>query len=123
MPKNRRLQALRYLPAILALTACGSLGSAQDKQDAESNTRTVEGTVLSASRQPVRGAVVQLENTKTLQIRSFVTKEDGAYRFAGLSTNDEYALRADYNGASSSTRRLNVFGGRKTVRIDLKLNK
>ena len=40
--------------------------------------------VTDAANQPVAGAVVQLKNTKTLQIRSFITQDDGNYHFAGL---------------------------------------
>ena len=50
---------------ITMLLLCGSL-SAQ-KQD--STRRTVEGRVTNAANEPVADAVVQFENTKTLQIR------------------------------------------------------
>ena len=49
----------------------------------------------------VVGAVVQLKDTKTLQIRSFITQDKGEYHFAGLSTNIDYELKADHDGASS----------------------
>ena len=41
---------------------------------------------------------MQLKNTKTLEIRSFITRDNGNYYFHGLSTDVDYELRADYNG-------------------------
>ncbi len=69
---------------------------AQQKND-DTTTRTVEGMVTNAGNQPVAKAVVQLKNTKTLQIRSFITQDDGSYHFAGLSTDVEYQLKADHD--------------------------
>ncbi len=68
------------------------------KKNEDTTTRTVEGTVTNAANQPVAKAVVQLKNTKTLQIRSFITQEDGSYHFAGLermwSTSSKPTMRA-----------------------------
>ena len=89
----------------------------------DTNTRSVHGQVLDASGQPVAKAVVQLKDTKTLQIRSFITEADGSYRFAGLSSNIEYELKADHDGAFSAKKTLDVFNSRKVVTINLKLNK
>jgi len=72
---------------------------------------------------PVNGAVVQLKNTKTLQIRSFITQQDGSYYFNGLSTDVDYELKADYQGLSSSTKTLSSFDSRKEAILNLKLNK
>ena len=44
---------------------------------------------------PINGAVVYIKNAKTLQIRSFITKEQGAYYFHSLSTDIDYELHAD----------------------------
>lgn len=89
----------------------------------ESTTRTVEGRVTNAENQPVADAVVQLKNTKTLQIRSFITQADGNYHFAGLQTDVEYQLKADHDGASTSWKTLSVFNSKKTPVINLKLKK
>jgi hypothetical protein len=70
----------------------------------------------------VNGAVVQLKNTKTLQIRSFITKDDGTYHFYDLSPDIDYELKADYQGASSSTKKLSSFDSRTQTILNLKLN-
>lgn len=96
---------------------------AQRGKSEEGTVRSVEGAVTDPSGKPVGGAVVHLKNTKTLQIRSFITKEGGAYAFHGLSTNVDYELKAEYQGASSDVRTLSVFDSRNKAVINLKLNK
>ena len=107
---------------LLALAA--SIGAfAQQKKGEDVNTRTVQGTVSDAGGNAVDGAVVQLKNTKTLQIRSFITKERGAFYFHGLSTDVDYELKADYQGAASGTKTLSSFDNRKQAVINLTLKK
>ncbi len=66
-------------------------------------------------------AVVQLKNTKTLQIRSFITQKDGSYHFAGLGTDVEYQLKADHDGVSTSWKTLSIFNSKKTAVINLEV--
>lgn len=94
---------------------------AQDKRNLETSTRSVKGAVLERDGKPTPGAVVLLKDTKTLQVRSFVTQEDGTYRFYGLSTNDDYELRAQHNGSSSKAKILSSYDSQKEATIDLKL--
>ncbi|MGH9592210.1 MAG: carboxypeptidase-like regulatory domain-containing protein [Bryobacteraceae bacterium] len=69
------------------------------------------------------GAVVQLTDLHTLQIRSFITQDKGEYRFSGLRADTDYELKADHKGMSSPTKRLTVFDNRKLATIDLRLEK
>ena len=91
------------------------------KKDENANIRTVQGVVNNAQGEAVNGAVVQLKNTKTLQIRSFITRDNGSYYFHGLSTDVDYELRADHQGASSGAKTLSSFDSRKTAVMNLKL--
>ena len=84
-------------------------------------TRSVSGIVRDERGEPVRGAAVQLKDTKTLQVRSFIPLEDGSYRFHGLSTETDYELQASHNGTVSKKRRLSVYDSRKKAVINLKL--
>src|SRR5438477_3536291 len=93
------------------------LGYGLIAQDEDANTRSVQGIVTDASGSPVAGASVKLKDTKTLQVRSFITQADGSYHFAGLSPNVEYELQADYQGASSPKKTVSVFNNQKTVTI------
>jgi hypothetical protein len=106
----------------IALTGVAVMPSAgQTARNEDVSARSVQGTVLNASGAAVSGAVVLLKDTKTLQVRSFVTQTDGQYHFYGLNSNNDYQLRAEHAGSSSSTKTLSVFDNRKKAVIDLKL--
>ena len=92
-------------------------------QNDDTGTRSVQGVVTDSSGKPVAGAVVQLKDTKSLQIRSYRTETDGSYHFAGLSTNVEYKLEARSESATSSKKTLTVFNTDKVATVNLKLNK
>ena len=109
-----------WLALLAVLLLCAPAMFAQKKK--AENTRSVQGTVTVADGSLVNGAVVQLKNTKTLQIRSFITKEDGTYHFYDLSPDIDYELKADYQGASSSTKTLSSFDSQKQSTLNLKLN-
>jgi hypothetical protein len=112
-----------WVGAILLLAGAMAAFAASKKGE-DQNVRSVQGTVFDANEAAVNGAVVQLKNTKTLQIRSFITKENGAYYFHGLSPDVDYELKADNNqGASSSTKTLSSFDSRKEAVLNLKLSK
>jgi hypothetical protein len=91
------------------------------KEDA--NQRTIEGLVTDEAKNPVQGAVVQLKDSRTMQIRSFITQVDGTYHFAGLRTDTDYELTAKASEKSSSTKRVSSFESRKTVTVNLALDK
>ena len=111
------------LMLVLLLSVCGAFAQGKKKNDQFNDTRSVRGVVTSADDMPASGAVVQLKNTKTLQIRSFITQQDGSYYFNGLSTDVDYELKADYQGLSSSPKTLSSFDSRKEAILNLKLNK
>ena len=114
----RRIGAV--LSVVLLAFAC-SPAFAQNK-NGDPGTRSVEGVVSKADDSPAVGAVVQLENTKTQQIRSFITQEGGKYHFYELSAEVDYRLKADANGATSGSKTQSSFDGRKQAIINLKLN-
>jgi hypothetical protein len=118
------MRRLGTLAVVMGLVLSLSTALAQKKnKDEDANTRTVEGVVTSENDMPVSGAVVQLKNTKTLQIRSFFTEDNGTYHFNGLSPDIDYELRATFQGASSGAKTLSSFDSRKKATINLKLNK
>jgi hypothetical protein len=120
----RFMKALTALSAILALS-CGLLDAQTGwkKKKDDDGTRVVEGIVTDTADTSVKGAVVQLKDTKTLQIRSFFTPADGKYRFTGLSGSVDYEVKATFQSASSSTKRVSLYDTRKDVILNLKLDK
>jgi protocatechuate 3,4-dioxygenase beta subunit len=128
---------LRYIPLSCFLLMTGFLlaepqivpqqknpplfrGEKRGKDD-EGKTRSLTGTVKDAKDNPVSGAVVQLKDTKSLQVRSFITRDDGVYHFHGLSADVDYQVKADHQGMTSDVKTLSVFDSRKTAVIHLKL--
>ena len=99
VPGFARLRVRLFV--VLLLLVCAPV--ALPKRTA--TTRSVEGAVSNPDDSAVSGAVVQLKNMKTLQIRSFITKEDGTYHFFELSPDVDYELKADFQGARAATRR------------------
>jgi len=86
-------------------------------------TRSLNGVVTDPKGEFVQGAVVRLKDMKTLEVRSFITLDDGKFRFHGLSMETDYELQATYEGDSSRKRRLTVFDSRKKATMDLELEK
>jgi hypothetical protein len=115
-------RTVAMLTAVLLLCSAGLFAQQQKKKKGEETTRSVEGLVSTADDAPAAGAVVQLKNIKTLQIRSFITKENGTYYFHELSPDVDYELKADFQGLSSSAKTLSSFDSRRTATINLKLN-
>ncbi len=87
------------------------------------NIRNVSGVVTLPDGSPAEGAVVQLKNLKTLQIRSFITREDGKYQFQNLSTSIDYELIATYRDLESAKRTLTIFDTRLDAIVNLKLER
>lgn len=109
--------------ALAAVLGAALLTAAPQKEKKGSDqTRSVQGVVTGADEKPIAGAVVQLKNSKTLQIRSFLSKDDGSYYFHGLSPDIDYELSARTENASSATRTLSSFDSRKEAIVNLKLN-
>ena len=96
-------------------------GSQKDKKGDDPNVRAVTGTVRHIDDSLVEGAVVQIKNTKTMQVRSFITKAGGVYMFQGLSTNVDYELKAEAKGMVSPERTLSTFDDRKRAIVHLTL--
>ena len=104
--------------SLLALNFASAQSPKKGKSEA---VRSVKGTVIDANGNAVTGAVVQLKNKKSLQIRSFITKERGEYFFTGLSTDVDYEVKAESQGISSPARNVSSFDTEKVAIRDLKL--
>jgi hypothetical protein len=101
------------------LLAAGAPALAQDDRP----TRSVKGLVTDENENPIEGAVVQLKNTKSLQVKSFITDRDGSYYFHGLDTNVDYQLNARSGDAVSRTRTVSTFDDRREVVYNFELKK
>lgn len=107
--------------ALAAVMAAGLWAAPSPQKKGSDQSRSVQGVVTSPDGKPAAGAVVQLKNTKTLQIRSFLSKEDGTYYFHGLSPDVDYELTARTADAASGEKTLSSFDSRKEAVINLEL--
>jgi hypothetical protein len=108
---SARLRRVAILFAVIAFTGIFLLGA--------DRWRSVHGTVRDRSGQPLGGAVVQIENMVTLNVRSYVVKSDGNYHFMQLSPNIEYTLRARYRNIWGAKKTLSILNSRKDAEVTL----
>ena len=83
------------------------------------HTRSVHGTVRDRQGHVLPGSVVQIQNDSTMQIRSYITHEDGTYRFEDLPTDVRFRLQAVYHHHFGEDRHLSQFSSNKQDVIDL----
>jgi hypothetical protein len=109
-----------YLPLTLLLLA--GLAAAQDAKH-EAQLRTVRGVVMDKSESPVPSGVVFLKNTRSNAVRSYISDDQGNYRFSGLDPNADYEIHAEKDGATSPTRTVSSFDSKKDLVLNLKIDK
>ncbi len=83
--------------------------------------RTVSGTILDESSQPVVGATVFLKNEKTKAIRSYISTAMGHFRFSQVDMSVDFDLWAEFNGKKSATKTVSSWDDRKDFISELKL--
>ena len=79
------------------------------------------GLVIDGRGRPISGAVVKLKNLITLNVRSFITGDDGQYRFPRVYSEMDYALRARFGDHWSKSKTVTRFEMRDAVRVDLRI--
>jgi hypothetical protein len=103
--------------AVVALMAAMPLtGRAQDF-----GLKNLQGKVFDAKDAPISGAIVYLQNTRNNDVKTFISGNDGSYRFADLSADTDYTVWAAFKGKKSPTKTVSSFDTRKQVFIDLKI--
>lgn len=83
--------------------------------------RAVAGVVVDANENAVSGATVFLRNSKTKMIRSYTSAKDGQFRFAQVSTTDDFDLWAEKNGKKSDVKTVSSWDTRPVFHCELKL--
>lgn len=105
----------RWLAVMAALAAIALCAPAYAQKTEDERTRSVKGIVTDPAENPIENAVVQLKNTKTLQVKSFFTNPKGEYYFHGLDPNVDYEVLARHNGVNSKTRTVSTFDNRSEL--------
>jgi protocatechuate 3,4-dioxygenase beta subunit len=118
----RRLVLISAAVLMLSAFLCAQLFGGKKADDA-SAPRNLTGTILDKEDRAVPNAIVYLKNTRSLAVATFITEQDGSYRFNNLSPNVDYEIRAESNGRKSQAKTLSSFDARKQAHINLKLDK
>lgn len=116
----------RAVSALALGMAIALMASAQDDKKSkkeEATLRAVQGTVFDHNDQPIVGAVVQLKDVRTLQMRSYISKTNGEYHFSGLKIDDDYEVEARNKDMTSGVKKISIFDDRKVVIQNLKTDK
>jgi hypothetical protein len=87
----------------------------------QAQTRTVKGKVVNADGRPLKGAVVQLKDLRTLRIRSFVTEAGGAFFFPRLDSDVDYEVRAHIGEGWSESVSVSRFDSAPVIELTLKV--
>jgi hypothetical protein len=93
----------------------------RSKNEKESNTRTIDGTVKDATDNPLGNAIVQLKNMKTSSIVNFSTKEDGRYVFRDLPMDINFELLAKRGDATTPVKAVSIYDTRKRVIVNFQI--
>lgn len=105
----RKSALLALAMLLLAALPCAS----------EIELRSVTGMVTDQRGNALPGAVVQLENTATLLVRSYITGKDGRYRFNHLYGDLDYSLKARYRSVWSKPKTLSKFDASRHREVGL----
>jgi Carboxypeptidase regulatory-like domain len=110
---NRRLPALGFLTFLFlsSALAAGQMG-----------TRNLSGTVTDHQHEPLKGAVVEVENGVTLGVVSYITNRDGKYSFRRLDGDTDYRLWVTFRGRRSKVRHLSQFDSNRPKTINFALS-
>jgi Carboxypeptidase regulatory-like domain len=89
---------------------------------AQTTQRSVQGRVVNANDAPIRSAIVYLSDQRTMTVETYITQEDGAYRFEQLSPNDDYKLWAQVDGKKSRPKILSSFDDKPVFRVIIRID-
>lgn len=109
--------------AVVLLSACLSAQLFGGKKDDSAAPRNLTGQIFDHDDKVVPNAIVYIKNTRTLSVATFITDQDGSYRFNNLSPNIDYEVRAEWKGHKSQVKTLSSFDTRKQAHINLRLER
>jgi Carboxypeptidase regulatory-like domain len=84
--------------------------------------RVVQGKVVDKSDAGLKGAVVYLKDGHTMQVKSYISGDDGSYRFGQLAGSTDYSVWAESGGKKSAVKNISSFDTKTEFNIILKID-
>ncbi len=121
LQRNAALLLISGLPWMVpaAASLVGSPALAQQRGAAQ---RIVQGKVTDKGEAPLRGAIVYLKDDHTLSVKSFISDDNGGYRFGQLSQATDYEVWAEVSGKKSAVKSISSFDSKNDIVINLKID-
>ena len=128
--RTSKLRARIWLLCVLALGAVlsASLGAPQvwgSESPAETTKvpklRTIEGMVSSKEGTPIQGAVVYLQDSKSLAVKSYLSDAQGRFHFRQLPMSADFDLWAELDGKRTRTKSISQFNSKTDLQYRLKV--
>ena len=86
---------------------------------AQFKLRAVSGVVTDMTGNPLPRVAVQLQNTRDLSVRSYITGKDGKYYFSDLNDDIDFTLKAKYRDYWSKPKTLSKFAPSAHAEVNL----
>jgi hypothetical protein len=120
--KVQKMRSIRILSAcLLLLTLIVALPSYAKEKDTTPG-RLLTGKVLDHQDNPVSNAVVYVTDTRTRAVKTYITGNDGTFRFPALAANVDYEVYAQSSGKTSDTKRVSQFDDHKVLNLVLRVD-
>lgn len=94
---------------LLLVSVAGVFAPMAGAQMPQPSVRTLTGMVTGDSHEPIRGAVVELRNSKTDEVVTYITDATGQYNFKRLDGRTDYEVWVMFRGRRSDTRSISMF--------------
>ncbi len=115
-----KLGPRRTAPAIFLLAAMFYSAPIYSQQVAP--LRTLTGTVTDTSHEPIRGAVVELQNPANNTVVTYLTDTNGRYIFKRLNSETDYRVWVVFRNRHTPTRSISKFDTRLAKVINFKIS-
>jgi hypothetical protein len=99
-----------------AILLCALPGFAQ-----QHTLRDLSGTVTDQSHEPIRGAVVQLQNSGSDSVMTYLTDAKGQYEFKRLDGESDYTVWVVYRNRHTPSRSISKFDSHLQKVIDFEI--
>ena len=108
-------------PLLVLVISPGAYADKHAKKPTIAVERIAQGQVINNAKQPVTGAIVYLENPTSLQIKSYLTDNNGHFHFTQLAAQTDYEVWAEQNGVESKHKFISQFSSHTHFDFKLKL--